>query len=164
MSQLDFDSINIQQVWFDMGQNKEGDTSSDLAFRFIAYWIAFNAFYGHGNPKQTEKDQIKKCIENNKTLLAHLINLDTDQALSVFKNDPVYSMRGGARGGTANTEQQSKDDKFSQELHHAFCDLNRSYIERLKALMLTIYQVRCNMFHGSKSPYPERNYELVKAS
>ena len=34
----------------------------------------------------------------------------------------------------------------------------------VEALLMTLYQVRCNLFHGSKSLRVERDRELVRAS
>ena len=37
-------------------------------------------------------------------------------------------------------------------------------IEQSKALFQTIYQVRCNLLHGSKSPDEKRDIDLVRCS
>ena len=36
--------------------------------------------------------------------------------------------------------------------------------EKVIALFMTIYQIRCNLFHGQKGPIPERNVDLVGKS
>ena len=36
--------------------------------------------------------------------------------------------------------------------------------EKVIALFMTIYQIRCNLFHGQKGPIPERNVALVGSS
>ena len=41
---------------------------------------------------------------------------------------------------------------------------NAQGVERLESLFLTIYQVRCNLFHGSKSLHIDRDIQLVRAA
>lgn len=35
---------------------------------------------------------------------------------------------------------------------------------QVESLLITIYQVRCNLFHGSKSLHNPRDLELVRSS
>ena len=41
---------------------------------------------------------------------------------------------------------------------------NRESEDKAEALLMSIYQVRCNLFHGNKDPELKRNYDLIESS
>ena len=45
MNNLHFDALNIDKEWFKIGKERKENTEKDVAFKFIAYWIAFNAIF-----------------------------------------------------------------------------------------------------------------------
>ena len=76
---------------------------------------------------------------------------DTDE-VQVFKEGPVYRVRGA----------QSNDDP--EELYKDIREGRGNTPERATSLLLSVYQVRCNLFHGGKSPDNKRDLKLVESS
>lgn len=164
---LHFDSCQISKVWFERGEDE-----ADIAFKFISYWISFNGLYGQfyldGNEnRRSERDQIRNLIDNNNEKLVGLFDFEHDDRLAIFLEAPVLSgHKDGRSVENAHYGRVNDDDpnRFAIRFYRTLIDVRRPTIDRLKALMVTIYQVRCNMFHGGKTPYPDRNYRLVDSS
>ncbi len=155
---MHYDELNISKEWFKIGNDKIGNNAADIAFRFIAYWIAFNSFYSKYSLMKNERDQITNYISKNyDSYFNNIIDFETDPEMEIFKKLPVLS----------GTYRPRRDCVKSNKYSVLFNDLNNPTLpeeKRMEALFLTIYQVRCNMFHGSKTPEPERDYQLVDSS
>jgi hypothetical protein len=62
-------------------------------------------------------------------------------------SQPVINMNGNGKNTTPNIE--------------AF-ELAQTSLEKLQEIFMVIYQIRCNLEHGEKSPNRERDIELCK--
>jgi hypothetical protein len=62
---------------------------------------------------------------------------------------PVADMRGNGRDTSANIEQFSREERP---------------LSKLQQLFRVIYQVRCNLEHGQKSPNNERDVDLCRCA
>ena len=164
---LHFDSMQISKEWFEIGASKDGVEPFDVAFRFIAFWIAFNGHYAKVS-SGSEHEQIEIFMKENSEKFSNLFDFDNDLKLAIFRTGPVFR-------GTASPNYQTdylhndlslfrSNQRDYIQRYRDFMDTSASYEDRLTALIFTIYDVRCNMFHGGKTPSPDRNYELVDAS
>ena len=98
-----------------------------------------------------ERGKIKLfCEKNEKALLSFdaFDKVNTPE-INVFLEGPVFDSRGYHR--------KRSEDVFA--IVH-----DGSGIERVSNLLLTFYQVRCNLFHGQKTLRCERDIELVEKS
>ncbi len=108
--------------------------SSNVYDRFISAYIALNFLYG-GMPGKSECKRMIKCL--NEICINHGIN-PFSFSIDEYYKLPIVDMR------------PDKNDK-SQIAKKG----NRV------SLFKAIYQVRCNLFHGNKSLYDERDKRLV---
>lgn len=136
---------NIAIEWFEEGKSKE------TVFKFMAFWLAFNFMYSRSVYDKEEK-LINEFLDDNKDKLKNSYDKIFSNMidLEIFNELPVYDGRGGRR-------------KKAVETHNNFlyaCDKT----EKARALILMIYQVRCNLFHGNKSLGNKRDMKLIKAS
>lgn len=116
-------------------QEKEGSV-----FQFFCYYIAFNHLFNgeiyNYQGKLSELSLLKKYI--GRIIKTH--NLTPYETLSLDSEllKGVSSEKLNKR--TSEIKLRDKD---------------------IKELFISIYYVRCNLFHGSKSMYSERNNKLV---
>jgi len=114
------------------------------------HWIAFNWMYCESRGS-SERERIKTfCRRNSRKLLLY-DPFDTDE-VQVFKEGPVYRVRGA--------ESNDDPEKLCKDIR----DGHRNTTERAISLLLSVYQVRCNLFHGGKSPDNRRDLKLVESS
>lgn len=139
--------INYALEWYRYGLNNQ----DDAVFRFMMHWIAFNWLYSEYryDPDTSEKDAIREYCRVHYRELSRFDAFSTD-AISVFLKEPVRDIVSGFV--RSNGTRQFSLLRESEGL------------TRMTSLILTIYQVRCNLFHGSKSLRIERDLELVHAS
>lgn len=130
--------------WLDRGleRNDPIDLLTDA-------WRAFNSlFYRESGGSERVKinnylsanvseDTAQQLIDGHQTEIVYLLS------------QPVIDMRGNGRDTVdAINEYNSSSGN----------------LERLRALFKIIYQVRCNLEHGQKSPTRERDVELCSSS
>lgn len=114
------------------------------------YWRGFNNLYAAARSRVDERTKIT-------TYLAHTVSdrdaqeiLTVDgQALAYLLSQPVIDMRGTGR-----------DTLPAMEAFAAATEPKA----KLAELFMIIYQVRCNLEHGDKSPTVERDNDLCRAS
>ncbi|MBR5512788.1 MAG: hypothetical protein IKV85_02225 [Ruminococcus sp.] len=132
----------------------------DHITKFMMHWIAFNWLYSeyrkmnrnnNGKKKHNYNDE-KECIEkyvNNKIMYLKKYN-----AYSTDAYDKIINREGGIREGT--------NGDINDYVIEAYRKLkNRRNSSNVKYLFLIIYQIRCNLFHGSKS-LNESDVKLVE--
>lgn len=139
--------------WFAYGFNNKDE---EYIVRFMMYWIAFNWLYNEHNSKyMTEKnkryvlketERIKEFCEANMDKLSRYDAFESGD-IDIFLEDPICD------GVTLRPHRRAFDNlRFGTNP------------VRITNLLLTIYYVRCNLFHGSKSIYNLRDRGLIKAS
>ena len=131
--------------WYAISQGQSFD-QSNVFFKFIAMFIAFNAIYDCRYESEYDPARkIQKFSDDNfmKERHKNLLNTDTE-----YKN----AVECLAEKGIINM-QKSNDEPFK---------INR--LEYLNQVMRCIYQVRCNLFHGDKSPGEPRDVNVVRSS
>ena len=137
---------NYALEWYKYGLEKKDDS----IIKFMMHWIAFNWLYSEYRHFETsEKNAIREFCREHYNELAEFDAFSTD-AIKVFLEEPVHDvMSASTRISGINQYRSLKEDDG---------------LTRLTSLFLTIYQVRCNLFHGSKSLHIERDVELVRSS
>jgi len=126
---------------------KRGAASSDPFDRFANCWRGFNNLFAG---RAQERDLISSFLrtrvdERFAERLLHAHRRDSEVLLSL----PVIDMRGSG--------------KDTSEYMREFGDARASK-DKLVALFMVIYQVRCNLDHGQKSPSRERDAALCEAA
>mgnify|MGYP007092098083 CR=1 FL=1 len=129
--------------WYRLS-NGEAIDQSDLFFRFVAAWVAFNAFYSSRMHDEVgDWNQVRayagepEMIDLHRKLLE--VNLDYRKAVNVLKEKGVYD--------TATHKHRAIREP-----------------RNLTQVVSCLYQVRCNLFHGGKAPGDLRDRRLVKAA
>lgn len=128
---------NFALEWYQYGLEKE----DDFFIRFMMHWVAFNWLY-NSIPKDSERAKIQQYYDDHKDQFEKYDAFSSPD-IEVFRRGQVYC--------------STKED---------YSDSNYKGIMRgnTKKLLLTLYAVRCNLFHGSKSLINERDQELVRSS
>jgi hypothetical protein len=128
--------------WYRLSNGEVVD-QSDPFFRFVAAWIAFNAFYSSrmhdevGDWKQIRAyagepeivDQHRKLLEDR----------EYAKAVEILREKGVYD--------TATRTHRVISDPLN-----------------LNQVTSCLYQIRCNLFHGGKAPGNLRDLRLVTAA
>ena len=127
---------NIALEWYQYGLEHK----DDFFMRFMMHWIAFNWLYSSENGS-SERIKIKNFYEKN----FMRINYDpfVSEDIDVFKESPIHD------GKTAIPNVKDYEGVIAG---------------KAESLLMSLYQVRCNLFHGSKSLRIERDRDLVRAS
>ena len=112
---------------------------NNVFFKFVATWVAFNAFYAEMFPKLSNQDreQIKKYSELPGTQSKHAELLKNHE----YKAAVEFFCRQGVHG-----------------------EPDPSSLHDTKAIFNHVYRVRCNLFHGGKMPENPRDYKLVESA
>ena len=131
--------------WLERGR---GETSSIDAMS--DYWRGFNNLYAATRDRGDERNKIRNYFDQTvSSQHAQEILAVDGQALAYLLSRPVIDMRGNGR-----------DTRPSMEAFAASADP----IVKLKELFMIIYQVRCNLEHGDKSPTEDRDLALCRAA
>ncbi len=146
------------EEWYDYGV----ENNDPFFVKFMTLWVAFNQIYskfsGEEKKPKSERVQIMKCLEKDeedKLLTKELFDsIFASPFIKVFKDDSVCSYD--------RLEKKFIPDSF--ENNKTVKNENEQWQERIKALFMMIYQVRCNLFHGSKEVSNPRDVKLVKCA
>jgi len=140
---------------------------SQLAFRirfkapaewleFCINWMAFNAIYG-GEPDNNERARvmsaIRSCFSKHK---AKAVLKTADRSIQRVIQLPP-----------GNLQLDIWDPQFraaSRKYKRIYTTRSEEPVSRLAAVAAILYQVRCNLIHGSKDPDNERDGMLVRES
>ncbi|GAH56016.1 unnamed protein product [marine sediment metagenome] len=117
--------------------------SIDKADKFISLWIAFNGWMkGKFGENITDRNLIKKVKELKEiknVFNALKLDFQFNQSLNRLRNFDVIDMR-----------DIDNEDKIKR------------YDGTFESLIETVYQIRCNLFHGRKdTEEDEKDFELI---
>lgn len=123
---------------------------------FVYHWIAFNAIYG-GEPDHNERARVMSAIRRylSETQALHILRQVRASADLVSQVPP---------GDMRRDRQDPKFRAASSRYIALYRDAKERPQVRLSALAGVLYQVRCNLVHGSKDPDVERDRMLVRES
>ncbi|TMP15464.1 HEPN domain-containing protein [Pseudoalteromonas sp. S2893] len=112
-------------------------------------WMGFNNLYS-AHQSNSEIQAIKQFIDANVDVGTAQKLIDNHQTeITYFMSRPIIDMRGNGRNSQRDIDSYNSSD----------CPL-----AKLKSILMFIYQVRCNLMHGQKSPSRDRDVELCKHS
>lgn len=124
-----------------------GNETTDPVEAFANYWRGFNNLYfavGNG----IERDKIRLILSQSISLAQADEMLQANASgISYLLSQPVIDMRGNGKDTTLYI--------------HAF-EVATDALAKLKEVFMVIYQVRCNLEHGQKSPSSERDIQLCQ--
>jgi len=111
----------------------------DYIFFFI-YYLCLDAWITNESGKSNEKEKKKWLIENGGELKSAFIEnrFDKSDLVKLKTFSPILNMGPGHSGKVELTD-----------------------IENFRDVVNFIYQIRCNLFHGSKDPGSGRNKDIV---
>ena len=123
--------------------------SQDPINLFTDSWRGFNNIY-YQNTRDSELNKIHNFLTRSvsEEVASEMIDNHTKE-ITYLISQPVIDMRGNGRDTTPSIEKYGISD---------------SSTEKLKALFTIIYQIRCNLEHGQKSPSRERDIELCNSA
>ncbi len=123
---------------------------------FVQLWMAFNAIYG-GEPDARERNRVMASIRSNfgEAEAFRVLVAITPSANRLVQLPPANLLLNRENPGFRTTSRQ-----------YAALYRNRakSAVLRLAAIGGVLYQIRCNLLHGSKDPGAARDRMLVHES
>jgi hypothetical protein len=133
--------LDVAEHWIKLGRETEHP-----ALRFVCFFTAFNAMYwlwSRVTNIEYERPQINDLIERiHERQSTALDGPEVDEVIAYFRDrDPIRNM-------DQRWERDSEGSDYSAIRNHR--DLRGGKLVRLKALAMCLYQVRCNLVHGSK--------------
>jgi hypothetical protein len=136
--------LAIARAWLAMSDKAEGGAGVEEGTnRFITLWIAFNALYAmHFDDLKHDSEQVRAFSRWSTAMAAHQLCLENPNytsALADLAERGVYNY---------------KKKRTEQLPDHA----------NLEQVMVLVYQVRCNLFHGRKCPTDLRDQTLIRAA
>lgn len=125
----------------------KGETEDDPFIRFFFFYICFDAWITTLSGEEIDTKKIRWFLENDNCLKHSRMGFwNSTQTQSLLNNlkqySPVFDMRRNHKG---------QDTKLND-------------INNLEEVIKFIYQIRCNLFHGSKDPMNDRDKGLVELS
>ena len=127
----------IIEVWA-----KKGDIESDDFSKFICYWIAFNCWL------YTKTNEVRDRLALNK--LYSKRELYNNFQKSVIENESPFTALVNVCPIKNNRTENRK--KAVKDIHE------------FKEVIDVLYEIRCNLFHGSKLDTDKRDMEVIKAA
>ena len=134
----------VAREWLEMG-----DARASPVDQLTDYWRAFNNLYSSvtGHPEsQRILDYLEHSVSEER---AEAILQERQEQANYLLSVPVVDMRGNGRD-TLDCIEEFKSAGSS--------------LKRLQQLFRVIYQVRCNLEHGQKSPTDDRDVRLCQAA
>lgn len=136
---------NIKNLigWWKLKEQRE----SDPFIKFFFFYVCFDAWITAESGMDSDRDKIRWFLDNNSCLKEQRMGFwhasRTQSLLKNLKNlSPVEDMRPG----------------------HRRRNVILNDINNLEEVIYFIYQIRCNLFHGSKDPMNSRDTNLVELS
>jgi len=155
--------MNLQLIRLHLLRAK---TESRNSFEeYDALWSAFNVMYegirselitrGQGSP--SERDMIKHCAKklDYKEWSQLFVLGKLDNLLSIA---PIFNERDWLRDTKLNT---TEFDHLVKTTKIGLSGTTEKDEESLEALVSLLYVVRCNRYHGFKTPYCKRDREVL---
>lgn len=159
-------SIQIVKTWFDKA--KSGVESHKYFDGFISLWVSFNCFFvaefyseaktQSRRSEPSERDYLKIIYtkqEYETKYLELLNNQDFRNKINKFYNylngeSYIVHFKGKVADMRPNHQTESKAQPFEN-------------INNFEQFIMVVYQIRCNLFHGNKSPHNDGDVQLVES-
>lgn len=119
----------------------------DFFLKFMMHWIAFNWLYNECTD-EFEWERIQSFCNNKKQYLEMYDAFSTAEYKTLISSEKV--------------EIGQNSGKIKRYINNAYDKLMTT--NDIPSLFLILYQIRCNLFHGSKSIRCDRDIKLVRIS
>jgi len=132
------------EEWF-----KRGHEANNPLDAFNHFWVAFNNLYSSQNGR-FEPQKIKNYLSSHvsEDVALELLERHSDK-IDFLISQPVKHIPENGQ------DTQGHVDAYTG---------SENPIDKLKSIFMIIYQIRCNLIHGQKSPSRERDVELCNNS
>jgi CRISPR/Cas system CSM-associated protein Csm2 small subunit len=136
---------NIINSWSKLAKGEElNHNNFDLFVRFISSWVAFNAIYEMTcSSVNGDRNKVREFAKIDDAQSLHIALLDNEgykDAVDVLADKGILKL------------PRARDRQLIEN------------INSLEEVLLCVYQVRCNLFHGGKTPENPRDREVVSAA
>lgn len=136
---------NIINNWSKLSKGEQLEEADfDLFIKFISLWVTFNAIY-ELTCSSVRRDRAKVSAFS-KLSEAQDIHIELMGSTAYKQAVDILAERGIFKLPNRSSRQEIND------------------INNLEEVMLCVYQVRCNLFHGGKTPEDSRDKEVVEAA
>lgn len=171
--------------WYDKWKHE----NENYITKFIYLWISFNGFYeafenlnNDGEKNNSDREKINMIITNYNDIFENLHQNENITKFYNFINNREFSLpfpkwiicwpKGIINVKNYYTKKINKDTNESDfEYQNNYIKYKNKIIvilyedkSDLESFINIIYQIRCNLFHGSKEITSEANYEIMKYS
>lgn len=136
---------NLIKVWHNKA-HFERDTFS----RFVFLWFGFNAWLDYKTQKETDAEMIRDLTDKSRRVIDLLdaYNTSFNSGTEVFKNNLKTLVLISKQKPIEDTK--GKRGPISVQDENDFANI-----------VLAIYRIRCNLFHGGKQANDPRDFKLV---
>jgi hypothetical protein len=123
--------------------------------RFTQLWMAFNAVYS-GEPDRHERARVRAAVRNR-------VSESTARQILRQCSVPIQRIIAIPPGDMRLGQGDPRFRRASREQARLYARSRRA-VDRLAAIGGILYQIRCNLFHGSKTIQDDRDVMLVRES
>jgi len=138
-----------------IGWIKKARNEHDYFDRYFALWVAFNIFYNNNSSSKNggEQERVKDMVNLlDKTSKLTIVSKNKENIKYLIELNPkLYK--------NPNHDKQLKE-KVSKLVE--LIDSKEINDKDFECLLITLYKIRCNLFHGDKDRTSERQKEIVK--
>lgn len=137
------DIKDIAKTWL-----KKAKQEDDCFDQFVSLWFAFNALYNEFL-YTSEKEAILDLVDDRRYFIddRRINRILSSASVSFFKQRVIRDCKGLGRD---TRQEQIKLNSFGPPKM------------KLKNLLLILYQVRCNLFHGNKMYGRDSDNEVIR--
>lgn len=170
----DFHTLDPEapQLARELLENAERQRSAFMSF--VNTWMAFNGWMESVTDAGTDARMIEAIAENRRLNEAFEALLDGQpafqrQVVSFAADWPVINVRDARRKLGRDAFFRFERDEFLNECRRHEVRFQPAAwvigeVPTWPQLLRTVYAVRCNLFHGAKSPQNQRDRDLVRHS
>ncbi|WP_158745258.1 hypothetical protein [Acidisphaera sp. L21] len=156
----------------DLMENADRQRSAFMSF--VNIWMAFNGWMAAVTERETDADMIRVFAANTRLIEAYIALTHTSRSFHRLVADfaamwPVLNVRDVRKKLGRDALWWLQHDDLTAACQAA--NVKQQPLAWLlgdtpswEQLLRTIYQVRCNLFHGEKSPQNPRDRQLVLKS
>jgi hypothetical protein len=175
------DGKKLIDSWFARANRRADCTAKESFEPFIFCWIAFNAWASCVTQEDSDRAMIRKvanCTDLNEAFInLYAQNTSFKLAVDAFAALwPIFKAQELRRHGRIDRTGKKRRELVEYYLKHEEISFApecwRYHLEKRNEgvpadwphTIETIYRVRCNLFHGEKSPHSEMDSHIVKGA
>jgi hypothetical protein len=140
------DVVQLISQWIQLSR-ESSDKKTDYLFSFVAIWIAFNALYEYYSQQKEQNEMNSEWKKmKNYSVTTKLERRHAD----LLQNNADYrkAVEALAQTSIANLSLAESNFKIRQP-------------DKIEQVLMCVYRIRCNLFHGGKTPTDPRDRGLV---